>query len=94
MSDETKFTKGKLEVFDESVVDDEGNLIVEFNGEHTGYYEDEANAKLFKTAPKLYERIEELNKLLLSLAPDVWGEVDLGLAVYFNEELLAEARGE
>lgn len=83
----TNFTKGELKVFED---EDDGNIYLdEIIDEETSYIVAERissihDANLFKTAHKMYTRIESLNKLLESL----------GMAVNGNEDLLAEARGE
>ena len=53
-----------------------------------------ANAHLIKTAPKMYKKLEYLNKLLLSLGSEVWDIIDLGAESNSIEELLAQVRGE
>ena len=92
-----KFTKGELKVFED---EDDGNIYLdEIIGEDESYIVAERissihDANLFKAAHKMYARIESLNKLLESLGSHVWDEIDLGMVVNDNEDLLAEARGE
>ena len=95
MSKETKFTRGKLEAFDESVIDGYGNLIVEFNGVGTSWSEDEANALLFKTAPKLYYVLDKITEMQARNYGDgMKTHIDLIDLVNEAKALLAEVRGE
>ena len=91
---EEKFTQGEwtfnpAKSIYRATISANGNIIAVFADPPT-----EINARLIESAPKMYEKLCELNRLLLSLGSEVWDVVDLGAVSNDIENLLAKARGE
>ena len=91
---EVEFTKGDLTSSGVHIIGADGFKISQVLGVFTTSKEDEANALLFSKANKMYEKLEYLNGLLLSLDAEAWGTTDLGAESSEIEELLAQVRGE